>query len=315
MRVVWLGCYLTLSGCFLTGYELHQLEEVDAGAPGEAGPLAVEDAQAPQDATGLVDTSHGAPEAGLALYKDAGLASDAEVDADLDAAFDGGAKADGGNLADADVDANDMTVNEASVPDPDAGGSSDAGVDATRAADANVDASPTNQDAGLIIDAGDAAVSDAGGDAGCGIYGCVVEQSCLTGSSCDLTCNEVPDPGTTPTLDCQYDCVSATHCATSCSSNNTCLTNCTLGTCSTSCPLYAVCTTSCVSATCSGVCNAGSNCSFNCTTSTCSNITCAFGAVCRVHCLLGTGTCGFAYCGSFLQQSCPDGSIVCGQSC
>ena len=317
MRVVWLGCSLALSGCFLTGYELHPLDEPDAAEAPEAGGSPSEDAAA------LI---HGSDEAGVGPQRDAAIVRDAKVDPNIDAALDGGQPSDGGSALDAERDASDHAASDASSRDdassssPDAGGSTDADA----GADAEVDASAPSPDAEVTFDAGttdastdartgDASASDAGADA-CGPYGCVVQQGCV-GKSCDLACNEAPDPGITPTLDCQFDCANSTHCAASCSSYNTCQTNCTSARCDSTCPYYAECSTSCTGSTCSGTCAAYSDCTFNCTTSTCSNIVCALGASCRVHCLAGSGTCGFAYCGSLIVLSCPDGSIVCGQTC
>ncbi|HEX5659240.1 MAG TPA: hypothetical protein VFX59_18730, partial [Polyangiales bacterium] len=186
VRGVLASALLGLSGCFLTGYEPMVAPVDDA----EAGPVEVPDASAvvdgrARDADGLDTAVHDAGEDAAELNTD-----EAGAQADYDAELpreDAGADADVGD-ADAESDAGDA-------------GSVDAGQDA--AVDAGSDA---DLDAGFDagVDAGRDAGRDASADA-CGQYGCVAVTPC-TGSACDLTCNEVPDPDNSATLDCQFEC-------------------------------------------------------------------------------------------------------------
>jgi hypothetical protein len=285
MRAGVLWCALGwLSGCFYTGYELDQLPlQADTG-------VGATDAGALTDAHAVV--TDGSQVDAVTPPRDASQDADGRGPAASDAA-----------LADAERGASD-----AEVARQDAEASIDAALDA--------DASDSQSDAQLDASNGQQpdAAADAGADA-CGTYGCVSVQSC-TGSACDLTCKETPDPDNTATLDCQYDCTNSPLCTTSCSRQNTCLTNCSsVGTCKSNCTELSYCTTNCTNVgDCGGDCPAGSNCDFQCTASTCTSISCALGAACRVKCN-GTGTCNFSFCGNSISLSCPDGSIVCGRGC
>jgi hypothetical protein len=308
MRAVWLGLLLTLGGCFLAGYDALSLDDGDAAELPDTG-SSIEPGDDDADVSQTPDARADAKvEPPPEKDGEAGVVRD---DADVP---DAGPK-DEGDAALPDAASPDAALADAALPDgtvptpPDAGFEMDAQANDAAVRDAAADAN-TPMDA-----SSDARVADGGSDGGCGPSGCVAVTTC-SGKTCSNMCSETPDPGSEPTLDCQYICSAAT-CNSTCSADNTCQADCYASTCRTTCPSRATCWHSCIgTSNCGGDCQTGSSCSFNCTYSTCTAISCAFGATCRISCLYGT--CSFSSCGNLLQQSCPDGSLLCaplGTSC